>query len=272
MSRPDVGGEGTVSLRFVERIGVVDVVLADVECFEQIRRRVSPDAVRERLGAAGRVATIDRRVRRRATSLHLDRQREELGTRGQHRLDSCSRQTVPDDLEEAELPRRGVDLPSNRSAIGRSSPPGFEVDCRDLCHHGPFTRILRTPRRSCAFNCARCSSSNASSSATSRFMLANRSGSRRPSVMAVLHRASGLVLVFAVPEPAAVHQLEHIGEGSLDAVPAAPQADSTHARACRSTIRLPGGEPVPSPPWCAGHDRRPRVRQQWLERGCRRAR
>ena len=60
-------------------------------------------------------------------------------------------------------------------------------------------------------------------------MLASRSGSSVPVGDRGLHRTARLVLVLAVAEAAVVHQLEHIGEGPLDAVTAAPQADGAHA-------------------------------------------
>ena len=45
-----------------------------------------------------------------------------------------------------------------------------------------------------------------------------------------LHGAAGFLIVLAVAEPAAVHQVEHVGEGPLDAVARQPQAQRPHAR------------------------------------------
>ena len=44
------------------------------------------------------------------------------------------------------------------------------------------------------------------------------------------HRAAGLLIVLAVPEPAVLHQVEHVGEGPLDALAGQPQAHGPHAR------------------------------------------
>jgi hypothetical protein len=147
VTRPDVGGEDTVLLRGVERIGVVDIVLADVERLEQVGRCVATDAVQQRLGAAGRVAPVDGRVGRRAALLDLGRQGEEPIARVDHRLDVGLRQPVAGDLEEAELPCREIDRPTDGQAIGIAAPPSLQVDDRDL-RHVSLTRTLRNPRRS----------------------------------------------------------------------------------------------------------------------------
>ena len=39
------------------------------------------------------------------------------------------------------------------------------------------------------------------------------------------HRATGFAVVFAVAEPTVIHQIEHIGEGALDASTRQPQTD-----------------------------------------------
>ena len=44
------------------------------------------------------------------------------------------------------------------------------------------------------------------------------------------HRTPGLLVVLAVAEPALVHQLEHVGEGSLDAAARQPQRQRPHPR------------------------------------------
>ena len=66
-----------------------------------------------------------------------------------HRVDAWLRQTMADDLEEAELPCRGIDRSPHRGAIIRRSPPPFEIDDRNLRHlwGHPTTSLESCARR-----------------------------------------------------------------------------------------------------------------------------
>ena len=74
---PDVRREQPVALDGDGRIGLVDVVGADVERLEQVGRPLVADAVRQALLAAGGVAPVDLRPGRAPPPLLVRRQREE---------------------------------------------------------------------------------------------------------------------------------------------------------------------------------------------------
>ena len=81
-----------------------------------------------------------------------------------------------------------------------------------------------------AFSLARCSASRAASSATRRSRLCEALGIERAVVDRRAHGAARLLVVLAVAEAALVHQLEHVGEGALDALARQPQRQRAHAR------------------------------------------